>query len=268
MELWEIFGSVSSIHPRRQNLSKRFSQYSSYQPSDTRWLSQERCIRAIYREFPDLIITLQQLYEASGDAEAYGLSAVLASFTGIASVVFLCEVLDVLARMNAIMQRKHADFSKLPVILKATTDQLVESQISQLKEKHGITLNTVTCGSTRSRWFSISTIAEYRTQVAIIIDALLEIIKSRFTDKAVEIITAMSIFNPSLLPTEDSLHSYGTEEIKVLAEFYGKEAQVQYAGITYTSPPLLDKDDLLSEWKIFRRAFLLEKKSIWNIKLK
>ena len=52
------------------------------------------------------------------------------------------------------------------------------------------------------------------------------------------------------------------EEIKVLAEFYGKEAQVQYAGITYTSPPLLDKDDLLSEWKIFRRAFLLGKKSI------
>ncbi len=72
-------------------------------PSDTRWLSHERCIRAIYREFPALIITLQQLYEASGDAEAYGLSAVLASFTGIASVVFLCEVLDILARMNAIM---------------------------------------------------------------------------------------------------------------------------------------------------------------------
>ncbi len=171
-----------------------------------------------------------------------------------------------------IMQRKHADFSKLPVILKATTDQLehlkdeksewlisVEYQVSQLKEKHGITLNTVTCGSTRSRWFSISTIAEYRTQVVIpYIDALLENIKSRFTDKAVEIITAMSIFNPFLLPTEDSLHSYGTEEIKVLAEFYGKEAQVQYAGITYTSPPLLDKDDLLSEWKIFRRALLLE----------
>ncbi len=241
-------------------------------PSDTRWLSHEHCIRAIYREFPALIITLQQLYEASGDAETYGLSAVLASFTGIESVVFLCEVLDILARMNAIMQRKHADFSKLPVILKATTDQLehlkdeksewlisVESQISQLKEKHGITLNTVTCGSTRSRWFSIST-TEYRTQVAIpYIDALLENIESRFTDKAVEIITAMSIFNPFLLPTEDSLHSYGTEEIKVLAEFYGKEAQVQYAGITHTSPPLLDKDDLLSEWKIFRCAFLLEK---------
>ena len=52
------------------------------------------------------------------------------------------------------------------------------------------------------------------------------------------VITAMSIFNPSLLPTEDSLPSYGNEQIQVLAEFYGK-AEVQCAGMTYTS--LLDR---------------------------
>ena len=81
-----------------------------------------------------------------------------------------------------------------------------------------------------------------------------------------KIVTAMSIFNPSLLPTEDSLPSYGNEQIKELAEFYGKEAEVQYAGMTYTSPPLLNGDELLSEWKIFRHAFLLEKKSIMEHK--
>ena len=136
----------------------------------------------------------------------------------------------------------------------------VESEISLLKEKHHITLGTH--GSARSHWSSITTIAEYRTLVAIpYVDALLANIKSRFTDKAVKIITAMSIFNPSLLPTEDSLPSYGNEQIKILAEFYGKAAEVQYAGTTYTSPPLLHGDDLLSEWKIFRRALLLEKKA-------
>ncbi len=41
-------------------------------PSDTRWLSHERCINAICKELSALIITLQQLYESSGDAEAYG----------------------------------------------------------------------------------------------------------------------------------------------------------------------------------------------------
>ena len=56
------------------------------------------------------------------------------------------------------------------------------------------------------------------------------------------------------------------EQIKILAEFYGKEAEVEYALMTYTSPPLLDGDELLSEWKLFRRALLVEKKAIMEHK--
>ena len=41
-------------------------------PSSTRWLSHERCVKAILKDLPALIITLHQLYEDSGDAEAYG----------------------------------------------------------------------------------------------------------------------------------------------------------------------------------------------------
>lgn len=81
-----------------------------------------------------------------------------------------------------------------------------------LKEKHDIhvTLNTVTCGSARSCWSSITTTFEYQTQVAsTYINALLESIKNRFTEKTVKIIIAMSIFNFSLLPTVDLLQSYG-----------------------------------------------------------
>ena len=128
----------------------------------------------------------------------------------------------------------------------------VQSEISLLKEKHDITLGTH--GSARSRWSSITTTAEYRTLVAIpYIDSLLLNIK---------IVTAMSIFSLSLLPAEASLPSYGSKLIKILAEFYGKEAEVEYALTTSTSPPLLDGDELLSEWKIFRQALLVEKKAI------
>ena len=81
-----------------------------------------------------------------------------------------------------------------------------------------------------------------------------------------KIVTAMSIFSPSLLLTEASLPSYGSEQIKILAEFYGKEAEVEYTLTTYTSPPLLDGDELLSRWKIFRRALLVEEKAIMERK--
>ena len=81
-------------------------------PSDTRWLSHERCVRTIYWKLPTLIVILQQLYETSGDAEAYGIGALLATYTGVASIVFLSEVLDILARMNVSMQRKLLDLSR------------------------------------------------------------------------------------------------------------------------------------------------------------
>ena len=93
--------------------------------SDTMWLSHELCVQAIYQELPALIITLQHLYETSDGAEAYGLSTLLATYTGVhvASFVFLSEVLDILAKRNECMQRKLVDFRKLPVLVKVTTDQ-------------------------------------------------------------------------------------------------------------------------------------------------
>ena len=289
-EIKKMFGTMGNIwklffySPKKAESLKavqsliKLPELKIVKPSDTRWLSHERCVQAIYRELPALIVTLQQLYETSGDAEAYGIGALLATYTGVASIVFLSEVLDILARINVSTKRKLLDLSRLPVLLKITTDQLehlkdersewlgsVESEISLLKEKHDITL--ATHGSTRSRWSSITTTAEYQTLVAIpYVDSLLLNIKSRFTDKAVKIVTAMSIFSPSLLPVEAFLPSYGSEQIKILAEFYGKEAEVEYAWTTYTSPPLLDGDELISEWKIFRRALLVEKRAIMERK--
>ena len=161
--------------------------------------------------------------------------------------MFLSVVLDILARMNVSMQRKLLDLSRLLVLLKITMDQLehlkdersewlgsVESEISLLEEKYDITLSTH--GSVRRHWSSITTTARYQTLVAIpYVDSLLLNIKIRFTDKAVKIVTAMSIFSHSLLPAEASLPSYGSEQIKILAKFYGKEVEVEYTLTTYTS---------------------------------
>lgn len=97
----------------------RLPELKVVKPSDMRWLSHERCMRAILKDLPAIITTLQQLYETSGDAEAFGLCTFLASFCGI-----LSEVLDILARMNASMQKKTADYSRLQVILDVTLDDL------------------------------------------------------------------------------------------------------------------------------------------------
>ena len=106
------------------------------------------------------------------------------------------------------MQMKVADFSKLPVLLKAATDQLkhmkeensdwvslVNEKVSVLEQEHGIEMSH-TFGSSR---LSIRTITDYRTRIAIpYIDKLLENIKQRFSDNALKVVVAMSVFNPAL----------------------------------------------------------------------
>ena len=88
-------------------------------PSDTRWLSHERCVRAICKKQPPLLQTLSQLYELSGDAEAYGIYSILASVNGVPNSYLLSEFLSAHALLNLFMQKKIADFSKLPFKLKS-----------------------------------------------------------------------------------------------------------------------------------------------------
>ena len=73
--LWKLFYySPKKAESLKENQSiLKLPELKIVKPSDTRWLSHV-CLRAIFRELPALIITLQQLYETSGDAEAYGLS--------------------------------------------------------------------------------------------------------------------------------------------------------------------------------------------------
>ncbi len=48
----------------------------------------------------------------------------IASQVGIAIIMLLSEVLDILAKMSGAMQRKIADFSKLPTLVSATIESL------------------------------------------------------------------------------------------------------------------------------------------------
>lgn len=115
LNLWKIF----YYSPRKAETLKavqsalNMPELKVTKPSDTRWLAHERCVKAILKELPALITTLHQIYETSGDAEAYGVALVLSSLSGVACVFILSKVLDLLAKLNCFMQRQAADFSRL-----------------------------------------------------------------------------------------------------------------------------------------------------------
>ena len=74
-----------------------FPELKMLEPSDTRWLSHERCVKAIWKELPPLLQTLSQSYESSGNAGAYGIYSLLASHNGASCSYLLSEVLSALA---------------------------------------------------------------------------------------------------------------------------------------------------------------------------
>ena len=127
-----------------------------------------------------------------------------------------------------------------------------------METKHGITISTTT-GCTRNT--TATSVNEFRVQVAIpYLDALVSNIKSRFSDDVVKVVTSASIFNPTILPeNEAQLPNYGTTPLTTLADFYGKEAVVEFEG---TSPAIIKREELFSEWPIFKRAFFHEKKGM------
>ena len=61
--------------------------------------------------------------------KTFGLALVLSSFGGVASIVLLSKVLDLVAKLNSFMQRQAADLSRLPLILDS-----IEKVLKLLKE--------------------------------------------------------------------------------------------------------------------------------------
>ena len=181
-------------------------------PSDTRWLSHERCVCAILRVLPALITTLQSIYDECGDAEAYELTLVLRSYSGVATIVLLSAVLELLAKLNCFMQRKTTDFSRLPIVLDGILAELkhlkdniakwcslVGRKVAELTDVHDISLQEHSVRNSTSK-----NITNYRLCIAIpYIEKLVSNINNRFLEASVHLLTLSAIFHPASIPKEE-----------------------------------------------------------------
>ena len=75
-------------------------------PSDTRWLVREQCVRSVRECLPALVHTFEDIYEESGDAEAYGLSKLLCTYNFVACLYLLCDVHHTVAKLQVYKQKK------------------------------------------------------------------------------------------------------------------------------------------------------------------
>ena len=55
------------------------------------------------------------------------------------------------------------------------------------------------------------------------------------------------------------LRAHGNSKLSTLANFYGEKAEVIFEGVTYSSITTINKEELLGEWKVFKRAVFQKK---------
>ena len=92
-------------------------------------------------------------------------------------------------------------------------------------------------------------------------NTLIANINSHFSDEVVELVVSASVFNPALLPDDETLlRAYGNSMLSFLAYLYGEKAEVTFEGVKYSSLAIIIKEKLLGEWQVFKQAFFQEKK--------
>ena len=138
----------------------------------------------------------------------------------------------------------------------------VSTQVDKLESDHEFTKGR----SARSCVgdVSIGPMTDFRAKVDLpYIDALLHNIRNRFSGEAVNLLVSSSVFNPASPPLEETaLPDYGKKEVDVLGQFYGSEATVVYDGVTFSFPPLIDKDEMFVEWCLFKRVLIQESRLV------
>lgn len=79
---------------------------------------------------------------------------------------------------------------------------------------------------------------------------------------------AASILNPAKLPdpSDPNFNDYGNKEIQQLANFYGAEIEVGFKGEKFKSPHVIDAEQAISEWPVFRRVLQKDKESLILVK--
>ena len=226
-------------------------------PSDTRWLAQERCVRAVRLMLPALVETFEKIYEYSGDAEAYGIAKLICTYKFVACLYMLCDVLHTLAKLHCSFQSKDLDLATVPTLIQCTLSRLMEikecvlsstwfkDHIAVFTDSSQLGTRNINVSDNDQDYFITNVYRPYNQSV-------IDHIRTRL--RSSDVFSAFSIFDPSNLPnSKESLSSYGMDTISVLTDFYGKEQQVKFQDYIGHSSPDVDLEQTKAEWKIFRR---------------
>ena len=116
-------------NPKEIQAVLNMPQLKMLKPTDIHWLSHENTIRSVKRLYIALVVTLEAIYEESGDAEPHGLSQLLKKLETVATIYMLSGVLGCIARLCKGLQMKGFDLVHVPLAVSSILQELHAIQV-------------------------------------------------------------------------------------------------------------------------------------------
>ena len=107
-------------------------------PSDTRWLSHERCVKAVKENYIAIVITLNNKHDETHLPEALGITEALSSKSTVSTVYLLNYVFPQVAKLSKTLQSEKLDLRVISSLVEATLysldDALSPAELHDMKE--------------------------------------------------------------------------------------------------------------------------------------
>ncbi len=251
------FINRSSIRLARFNDIQTLLQYPQLKlirPGDTRWLSYFRSISVVLRCYEPLMITLEHIANERDEESptASGLLSILENQLTIFIFHSLEPILEALSILSKSIQTKNADFSQLEQSMLGTLlrlEELKDINVTEYKQIFDIVdkiktscnnhnRNRVTRTATRINEISLE--QQFNDKIVKFIDKIISNITARFESNVLKFLNCFRIFDVAEVTNEQE---YGVQEINMIRQQYPDDFN----------------DDLLSEWKVFRKYLFIQK---------
>ena len=250
------FINRSSIRLSRFNdiqIVLKHPQLKLIQPGDTRWLSYYRCINAVIRCYEALMITLEHIANERGEEspDASGLLSILQCKSTIFILHSLEPILEALSTLSKSIQTKNADFNLLEKSMLATLLRLEELKdinideykqifdiVNKLKTSSSNIYNRTTRSTVNTHEINLEQL--FNDKVVKFIDNIIANVAARFNSNVLKFLNCFRIFDASTATNEQQ---YGIQEINMIKQQYPNDFN----------------DDLLAEWKVFRKYLFTQK---------
>lgn len=209
----------------------------------TRWLSHQKAVNSIRLNYEAILNDLENTVSNGENPNLSGPSAnallkSYKSFDYFQGIHFLCDVLNVITKLNLLFQSADIDISCIQPNIENTL-----SELKRLKKKPGGTFSKNLSEKARTLGI-IAPIAEnasFETDAKDFLDQLIENISKRMQNA--DIIMHLSILDlRKVSNNQTDLSSYGNAEIIELAEYFK-----------------LNEDQMLDEWEEYKHIFLKHK---------